>query len=51
MADEARALGVDVPIAARVLDSYDDAARAGWGGQDASSLAAWRFHQAKTRRP
>jgi 3-hydroxyisobutyrate dehydrogenase len=50
MADEANALGVAVPITARVLDSYDEAAKAGWGGQDASSLAAWRFRQAKARR-
>ncbi|MEJ0070039.1 MAG: NAD-binding protein [Pseudomonadota bacterium] len=50
MADEAKALGVELPVTTRALDSYDAAATAGWGGQDASSLAAWRFHQAKARR-
>jgi 3-hydroxyisobutyrate dehydrogenase len=50
MADEAAALGVELPLASRAIDSYDAAAGAGWGGQDASSLAAWRFAQAKARR-
>jgi 3-hydroxyisobutyrate dehydrogenase len=50
MADEATALGVELPVAQRVLDSYEAAAQAGWGAQDASSLAAWRFLQAKARR-
>jgi 3-hydroxyisobutyrate dehydrogenase len=50
MADEAATLGVELPVVARVLDSYEAAARAGWGGQDASSLAAWRLEQTKARR-
>jgi 3-hydroxyisobutyrate dehydrogenase len=50
MTEEAAALGVELPITARVLDSYEAAAKAGWGGQDASSLAAWWLHQAKARR-
>ncbi len=50
MADEATALGVAVPLTALALDSYDAASRAGWGNQDASSLAAWRFKEAATRR-
>ncbi|HUA53453.1 MAG TPA: NAD(P)-dependent oxidoreductase [Candidatus Sulfotelmatobacter sp.] len=50
MIDEAAALGVELPLATRVLDSYEAAATAGLGGQDASSLSAWRFRQAKARR-
>jgi 3-hydroxyisobutyrate dehydrogenase len=50
MTEEAAALRVAVPIASAVLDSYDAAAKAGWGGQDASSLTAWRFAQAKAGR-
>jgi 3-hydroxyisobutyrate dehydrogenase len=46
MAEEARALGVAAPLIERVADSYAAAADAGWGGQDASSLAAWRFLEA-----
>jgi 3-hydroxyisobutyrate dehydrogenase len=46
MADEAKALGVAAPLAERALDSYDAASAGGWGGQDASSLAAWRFKEA-----
>ena len=50
MIDEAAALGVELPLASYAIESYDAAARAGWGGQEASSLAAWRFGQAKARR-
>jgi 3-hydroxyisobutyrate dehydrogenase-like beta-hydroxyacid dehydrogenase len=50
MIDEAAALGVAAPLATRVLDSYEAAARAGLGGQDASALRAWRFRQAKAKR-
>jgi 3-hydroxyisobutyrate dehydrogenase len=50
MAEEAAALGVELPVTGRALDSYDAAAKAGWGAQDASSLAAWRFHRAKAQR-
>jgi 3-hydroxyisobutyrate dehydrogenase len=50
MAAEATRLGIELPVTARALDSYDAAAQAGWGAQDASSLAAWRLHQAKARR-
>lgn len=49
MREEAGALGVEVPVASRALESYDAAAAAGWGGQDASSLAVWRFGQAKAQ--
>jgi 3-hydroxyisobutyrate dehydrogenase len=49
MADEAAALGVELPLVGRAIDSYDAAARAGWGNQDASSLAAWRFQTARSR--
>ena len=50
MIDEARALGVAAPLTQRVLDSYDDAASAGWGGRDAATLSAWRFLEAKAKR-
>ncbi len=49
MIDEARALGVAAPLTQCVLDSYDAAAKAGWGGRDASTLSAWRFLEAKTK--
>jgi 3-hydroxyisobutyrate dehydrogenase len=50
MIEEARALGVEAPLTQRVLDSYDAAARAGWGSQDASTLSAWRFREARAKR-
>jgi 3-hydroxyisobutyrate dehydrogenase len=50
MIEEARELGVEAPLTQRVLDSYDAASTAGWGGRDASTLSAWRFLQAKTKR-
>ncbi|WP_270936787.1 NAD(P)-dependent oxidoreductase [Falsiroseomonas oryzae] len=41
MLEEARALGADLPVVARVLEVYDGASAAGWGGRDASTLPAW----------
>ncbi len=50
MAEVARRMGIDLPVASRALDSYDAAAGEGWGGRDGSSLVAWRIEQAKTRK-
>jgi 3-hydroxyisobutyrate dehydrogenase-like beta-hydroxyacid dehydrogenase len=49
MIDELAALGIEAPLAMRVLDSYEAAARAGLGGQDASALSAWRLRQATAK--
>lgn len=42
MAEVAKAAGVALPVAAKTLESYDEAAAGGWGGRDGSSLVAWR---------
>jgi 3-hydroxyisobutyrate dehydrogenase len=49
MAELGRALGVELPLATRALETYDAAARDGWGGRDGSSLAAWRVGQANRK--
>jgi 3-hydroxyisobutyrate dehydrogenase len=49
MAELARTLGVELPVTATALDSYDAAARDGWGGRDGSSLVAWRAARATKR--
>jgi 3-hydroxyisobutyrate dehydrogenase len=41
MLDEAAALGVELPVVARALDSYDAAARDGWGSRDVASLMSY----------
>jgi 3-hydroxyisobutyrate dehydrogenase len=47
MAELARTLGVELPVTATALESYDGAAEEGWGGRDGSSLVAWRVAKAK----
>jgi 3-hydroxyisobutyrate dehydrogenase len=47
IAEVARRLGIELPVAATASDAYDRAIAEGWGGQDASSLAAWRAAKAK----
>ena len=47
MAELAATLGIELPAAATALQSYDAAARDGWGGRDGSSLVAWRAAQAR----
>jgi 3-hydroxyisobutyrate dehydrogenase len=47
MAELARTLGVDLPVTATTLASYDAAAQDGWGGRDGSSLVAWRGGKVK----
>jgi 3-hydroxyisobutyrate dehydrogenase len=49
MAELARALGVELPVTAATLESYDAAAQEGWGDRDGSSLAAWRVAKAKPK--
>ena len=41
MLEEAKGLGVELPTAARVLESYDRAAQAGHGGIDGVRIPAW----------
>ncbi|HEX7966807.1 MAG TPA: NAD(P)-dependent oxidoreductase [Stellaceae bacterium] len=50
MAEAARTLGLDLPVAAKALESYDAAAAAGWGNRDGSSLVAWRVEAAKKQK-
>jgi len=38
----AAAGGLELPLAAKALESYDAAAGDGWGGRDGSALVAWR---------
>jgi 3-hydroxyisobutyrate dehydrogenase len=47
MAEVAAGAGVELPLAAKVLDNYDAASSEGWGGRDASSLVAWKAGPAK----
>jgi 3-hydroxyisobutyrate dehydrogenase len=47
MAAAARAAGVELPLAATALKSYDAAAGEGWGGRDGSALVAWRVGKTK----
>ncbi len=49
MAEAARTLGVELPTAATALQSYDAAAKDGWGNRDGSSLVAWRVAKARKR--
>lgn len=42
MAAVATGAGLELPVTAKALESYDAAAAAGWGGRDGSSLVAWR---------
>ena len=41
MVAEGRARGVELPLTARTLAVYDEAAAAGWGGRDGSALPSW----------
>jgi 3-hydroxyisobutyrate dehydrogenase len=49
IAEYVRTIGIETPLAAAALESYDAAARDGWGNRDGSSLAAWRAEQGKRR--
>jgi 3-hydroxyisobutyrate dehydrogenase len=49
IAEYVRTLGIETPLAAAALQSYDAAAREGWGNRDGSSLVAWRVEAAKKR--
>jgi 3-hydroxyisobutyrate dehydrogenase len=46
MAAVAGAAGIELPLAATALESYDSAAGEGWGGRDGSALVAWRVGKA-----
>jgi 3-hydroxyisobutyrate dehydrogenase len=46
MLDEAKSLGVELPTAARVLEAFDHASRAGHGGMDGVHIPAWVSRQA-----
>jgi 3-hydroxyisobutyrate dehydrogenase len=48
MLEEANSLGVELPTAARVLEAFDHAARAGHGGIDGVRIPAWVSGQAGT---
>jgi len=45
MIEEARALGAELPLAAKALEIYDRASQAGWGARDCSVLPSyWPKH-------
>ena len=41
MLDEARSLGANLPVAEKVLEIYDRAAKEGWGARDQSTLPSY----------
>jgi 3-hydroxyisobutyrate dehydrogenase len=41
MLEEARSHGADLPLTARALEIYDNAAAEGWGGRDGATLPAY----------
>jgi len=43
----AATMGLDLPVTAKALECYQDAAAAGWGSKDASSLVVHRLDVAK----
>jgi 3-hydroxyisobutyrate dehydrogenase len=49
MLEEADSLGVELPTAARVLEAFDHAARAGQGGIDGVRIPAWVRGQTAAR--
>jgi 3-hydroxyisobutyrate dehydrogenase len=49
MAELAQTLGVELPVTAKTLESYDAAAAQGWGGRDGTAIAGWRVAQAKKK--
>jgi 3-hydroxyisobutyrate dehydrogenase len=49
MLEEARSLGFDLPVSARALECYEDAARAGRGGSDISNVPAEWFRKARAK--
>jgi 3-hydroxyisobutyrate dehydrogenase-like beta-hydroxyacid dehydrogenase len=42
MSEAAQRARLNLPLATAAIDIYDAAAGEGWGGQDGSSLVAWR---------
>lgn len=47
MGELAQIMDIQLPVTAKAMESYDAAAKEGWGGRDGSSLTAWRVAQAK----
>ena len=41
MVQEAKTLGISLPLAARILGSFDQASRAGFGKIDGTQYPAW----------
>jgi 3-hydroxyisobutyrate dehydrogenase len=50
MLEHGRAQGLDLPLATRLLGCYEEAAAAGWGDRDGSSMAAFRLAHAGGQR-
>jgi 3-hydroxyisobutyrate dehydrogenase len=48
MLDEAATLGVDLPVVASALGTYDGAARDGWGSRDVTSLMSYWLGDSKS---
>jgi 3-hydroxyisobutyrate dehydrogenase len=51
MLDEAKALGVTLPVSSRALECYDDVAREGFGASDATMLPAQWLRRGSPIRP
>jgi 3-hydroxyisobutyrate dehydrogenase len=47
MLDEAQSLGANLPVAEKVLEIYDRAAKEGWGARDQTTLASYWPRQGK----
>lgn len=50
MAEVSGAMGIHLPLVSKVIECYDEAARAGWGNRDASAMAVFRLAQSSGKR-
>src|SRR6185437_8458135 len=49
MAAQAQALGVELPVTLKTLESFDAASNDGWGARDGTAITGWRFAKAKKK--
>jgi 3-hydroxyisobutyrate dehydrogenase len=49
MAAQAQALGVELPVTLKTLESFDAASKDGWGARDGTAITGWRFAKAKKK--
>lgn len=50
MVEVARAMGIDLPLVNKVIECYNEAARAGWNNRDASAMAVFRLMRSSAKR-